>query len=105
MGEKSAALFGTANVNVFIGAYFNYELSHKDITFIKFLDQVAPYRNEKQLKRHLEGLGFEVIRKAELIGMTSPIFCIALRGFMPRNLRILKSPQLSFAMMQCNYPS
>lgn len=59
--EKAVSLFGTANVNVFVGAYFNFRLADPDISFREFLRVHAPYDDERQLRQHLESLGFEII--------------------------------------------
>lgn len=63
--ERSAGLLGTANVNVFIGAYFNFRESNPGVPFLKFISEAAPYRTEKELKRYLESMGFEVLRDAD----------------------------------------
>jgi hypothetical protein len=62
--ERAAGLFGTANVNVFVGAYFNFRLSNEKVSFREFLKQVAPYENEPELKVHLESLGFEIVHES-----------------------------------------
>jgi len=59
--ERAVGLFGTANVNVFIGAFFNLRVSEKEISFREFLRKYAPYENERELRRYLESLGFEIV--------------------------------------------
>lgn len=60
--ERSVGLYGSGNVNVFVGAYFNYRETHLGISFEDFLHAAAPYNSEADLRRYLEKLGFEVIR-------------------------------------------
>jgi hypothetical protein len=60
--ERSVGLYGSGNVNVFVGAYFNYRETNLEISFDDFLHIAAPYNNESDLRRHLEKLGFEVVR-------------------------------------------
>jgi hypothetical protein len=60
---KSDALFhGTANVNVFIGAYANWNETNAPISFDQFLSRVAPYSTEQQLKVWLTEQGFDVFQ-------------------------------------------
>lgn len=60
--ERSAGLFGSGNVNVFVGAFFNYRMGQPDLSFDEFLRIAAPYNTESDLRRYLEKLGFEVVR-------------------------------------------
>lgn len=64
--ERSVGLFGTANVNVYVGAYFNFRNGDKGVSFRDFLHQVAPYETESHLRKHLEKLGFEVVRESQV---------------------------------------
>jgi hypothetical protein len=59
---RADALFhGSANVNVYVGAYANWINSNGMIQFSDFLNRFAPYSSEKQLKSWLEGKGFHVV--------------------------------------------
>ncbi|MBL0222229.1 MAG: SIR2 family protein [Xanthomonadales bacterium] len=62
--EREAQLYGTANVNVFVGAFFNQREAKTDLTFDEFLKKSAPYRTEAELGRFVEGLGYQVIKVA-----------------------------------------
>jgi len=70
--ERATGLFGAANVNVFIGAYFNSCLKNVGVDFRAFLRQVAPYESEQQLKIHLESMGFEVVQESRSEKLDSP---------------------------------
>lgn len=70
--ERAVGLFGTANVNVFVGAYFNFRLTNEGVSFCDFLRQVAPYENERQLKEYLESLEFEVIHENKTEKLDTP---------------------------------
>ncbi|MGJ4801934.1 SIR2 family NAD-dependent protein deacylase [Luteimonas sp. SDU82] len=63
--ERSVGLYGSGNVNVFVGAYFNYRETHLGISFEEFLHVAAPYNSEVDLRRYLEKLGFEVLRDGQ----------------------------------------
>lgn len=53
-------LFGTENINVYIGAYGSYiGRTGKPIAFGEFLRKVAPYNIEKELEIYLSKLGIE----------------------------------------------
>jgi hypothetical protein len=60
--ERSVGLYGSGNVNVFVGAYFNYRETNLGVSFEDFLHVAAPYNSEADLRRHLEKSGFEVVR-------------------------------------------
>ena len=62
--ERAVGLYGSGNVNVFVGAYFNYIETHPGVSFDQFLHLAAPYNTEADLRRYLEKLGFEVVRDA-----------------------------------------
>jgi hypothetical protein len=59
---RAVGLYGSGNVNVFVGAYFNYLQTHQDISFDEFLHVAAPYSSEADLRIYLERLGFQVVR-------------------------------------------
>lgn len=59
---RAVGLRGSGNVNVFVGAYFNYIESHPDVSFEAYLHLVAPYSNEGELRVYLEKQGFQVVR-------------------------------------------
>jgi hypothetical protein len=64
--ERAVGLFGTANVNVYVGAYFNFKANGGAVPFREFLRQFAPYETEVALKQYLEKLGFEVFREGQV---------------------------------------
>lgn len=76
--ERAVGLFGTANVNVFVGAFFNFRLTDKEVSFRDFLRKYAPYENERQLGACLESLGFEVIyeNKANRLALPEILHCL-----------------------------
>lgn len=55
-----AAYHGVTNVNVFVGAYAN-TYNQNPGSFSEFLDSVAPYRTEAELRKWLEEKGFYVV--------------------------------------------
>lgn len=63
--ERAVGLYGSGNVNVFVGAYFNYRETHLGLSFEEFLHVAAPYNSEGDLRRYLEKLGFEVVRDGQ----------------------------------------
>ena len=64
--ERAVGLYGTANVNVYVGAYFNFRSDSNVSSFEEFLHHVAPYETENDLKRYLEKQGFEVVRENQV---------------------------------------
>ncbi|MCW4454758.1 SIR2 family protein [Flavobacterium sp. MXW15] len=76
--ERAVGLFGTANVNVFVGAFFNFKLTDREISFRDFLRKFAPYENERQLKEHLDSLGFEVVyeNRANKLDLPDILHCL-----------------------------
>jgi SIR2-like protein len=46
---KEALYYGTANMNVFVGAYANVAQTETDLEFSDFLSRYAPYSNERDL--------------------------------------------------------
>lgn len=84
--ERAVGLYGSGNVNVFVGAYFNYRASSPDISFDQFLHLAAPYNNEADLRRYLQGLGFQVIRDNQVEKKGSAEILHALEKFYSRKL-------------------
>lgn len=64
--RKDALLYGTVNMNVYIGAYANALASEKELTFEEYLRRNAPYTSESELARWLEDRGISVRRDTEL---------------------------------------
>ncbi len=60
IAKRDALFHGTANVNVFIGAYANWNETNPPLTFKQFLSRVAPYGTEQELKVWLTGQGFDI---------------------------------------------
>jgi hypothetical protein len=60
LARMDAMYHGVANVNVFIGAFANTR-ENEDISFQDFLNRVAPYKTEPELRRWLSERGFDVI--------------------------------------------
>lgn len=59
---RSDALYnGPANINVYLGAYANAIANGALPGFDKFLERVAPYKNERELRRWIEQRGFVVV--------------------------------------------
>lgn len=54
---KEALYYGTANMNVFVGAYANVAQTEKDLEFSDFLNRYAPYSNEKELAQWMRQRG------------------------------------------------
>lgn len=57
---KEAVFYGTANMNVFVGAYANVAQVEKDLEFPDFLSRYAPYTTEKDLAHWLRQHGIIV---------------------------------------------
>lgn len=64
--ERAVGLFGTANVNVYVGAYFNFKAGGGNASFREFLSQAAPYETEAVLRGYLRKKGFEVVRESQV---------------------------------------
>ena len=54
---KEALYYGTANMNVFVGAYANVAQTEKDLEFSDFLSRYAPYSTEKELAQWMRQRG------------------------------------------------
>lgn len=78
---RAVSLYGSGNVNVFVGAYFNYRESHPAVSFDEFLRVAAPYNNETDLRRHLEQLGFQVVRSNQVQQLASAEILHALEKY------------------------
>jgi len=57
---KEAIYYGTANMNVFVGAYANVAQVEKDLEFSDFITKYAPYTTEKELAHWLRQHGIIV---------------------------------------------
>lgn len=91
--ERAVGLYGSGNVNVFVGAYFNYLQTHPGISFDKFLHVAAPYRTEADLRTYLEKLGFHVVRDNQVQKKGSADILHALEKFYAGRLEMnRKSP-------------
>lgn len=84
MAKMDATYHGSANTNVYIGAYANWVHLNEKIAFENFLAKFAPYTNETELRRWLVGLGFEVVdapktsRYSEIYGQLERLYSNAL---------------------------
>jgi hypothetical protein len=61
VAHADAIFHGVTNTNVFVGAYANWTASHGEMDFQVFLNRVAPYNSEIQLRDWLKDQGFEII--------------------------------------------
>lgn len=68
---RDTRLHGSANANVFVGAYANWVLDHPGATFAQFLRHAAPYESESDLRKYLDHLGIRVVDRQELLGPDS----------------------------------
>lgn len=84
--ERAVGLYGSGNVNVFVGAYFNYLESHPKTSFDQYLQIAAPYNTESDLRRYLETLGFQVIRDNKVDRKDLPDILHALELYYSRML-------------------
>ncbi|MGN2250482.1 SIR2 family protein [Frateuria sp. GZRe14] len=90
---RAVGLYGSGNVNVFVGAYFNYVEAHAGVSFEEFLHVAAPYNNEADLRRHIEKLGFQVIRDNQANKYGMPEILHSLEKFYANKLEVSrKSP-------------
>ncbi|MFY9585528.1 MAG: SIR2 family protein, partial [Candidatus Acidiferrales bacterium] len=61
--EKHIRYYNAENTNVFVGAYASWVgRKPEKVSFAEFLEQAAPYDNEKELGRFMEKLGFRTVR-------------------------------------------
>ena len=79
--EREFNMLGSANVNVFIGAYFNAKLVDAGLEFFAFLQSVAPYTSEVELKRFLEKSGIQVLRESDVRTRGMPEILHAMEKF------------------------
>jgi hypothetical protein len=75
--ERAVGLFGAANVNVFVGAYFNLKGANKNASFRDFLRKAAPYEDERQLREYLESIGFQIVceSRADKLDLSEILHC------------------------------
>lgn len=78
---RSVALYGSGNVNVFVGAYFNHLETHPGVSFDDFLHLAAPYNNEADLRRYLTKMGYQVVRERDVPLRELPELLHALEKF------------------------
>jgi hypothetical protein len=64
---KECRLFGSENLNVFVGAYAEQLASGVDLTFEAFLTKYAPYESEEQLASWLEKQGVHVLSERDVL--------------------------------------
>lgn len=65
---KEALYYGTANMNVFVGAYANVAQAEKDLEFSDFLSRYAPYATEKELAQWVRQHGIIVQGDSQMRG-------------------------------------
>lgn len=101
---RSDVLFhGSTNTNVYVGAYANWIETHGDIKFNKFLQQVAPYTNESQLRRWLNERGFDVFDQFKS-GNFSSFYSILEKGYASsishgKNLTLLEHDAIQLSLL------
>lgn len=61
VARSDAMYHGPGNINVYVGAYVNALENGHPIGFEYFLNRVAPYRTEAELRRWMEAQGFIVV--------------------------------------------
>lgn len=77
--QREVIFFGTGNVNVFKGAYANLLLASPDLTFPRFIDEFAPYADERELVKWLHSRGVLTVNKFESSGMDVPGMTVELQ--------------------------
>lgn len=93
--EREAKMYGTANVNVFVGSYFNRRAVTPSLKFEEFLSESVPYKTQVELERFVEKLGFKVVRVALARQLAYPEIENALEIFFANNLeRGWKNPKV-----------
>jgi hypothetical protein len=65
--ERLVRFEGTANANVYIGAFFNLRVTKPDLSFADFLKAHAPYRDESELQSFLRHRRFRIVGEGELV--------------------------------------
>jgi hypothetical protein len=88
--EREVSLFGASHVNVYIGAYFNVREAEPKLSFEKFLSRYAPYKDERELRTFLEGLGYLVVSDNPLTRRDYPEILHALEVFYASGLEHLR---------------
>lgn len=84
--EREVSIFGSGNVNVYIGAYFNLKTSAKDLGFDEFLKKYAPYRTEAELEKYLANLGYIVVGESVFDRKDLPDILHALESYYANKL-------------------
>jgi hypothetical protein len=65
---RRAKLEGAHNLNVFIGGYVQRANENPDLSFLSYLEQVAPYATEADLASYVQKLGIHVADRNEIVG-------------------------------------
>lgn len=91
---KEALFYGTANMNVFVGAYANAVQTEKGLTFSDFLSRYAPYTTEKELAQWVRKHGIAVQNTNEARGAEFPRISLELQKAYSTALASGKSAQL-----------
>jgi hypothetical protein len=71
--RRQALLFGTANMNVFVGSYINLLASDSDLSFQQFLSKYAPYETESDLRKWLLKRNINVVDEREMTKGTTAL--------------------------------
>lgn len=67
--NREAIFFGSSNLNVFKGAFANFVLTNKAVTFPEFIKEYAPYTDEQQLAKWLHTRGVLTVSKFVSAGL------------------------------------
>ncbi|MEQ3638091.1 MAG: SIR2 family protein [Thalassolituus sp.] len=70
--SREVKIFGSSNVNVFIGSYASSGNWKEGETFESFLERSAPYSSEKELQSYLEKIGINVISDLQMHATQMP---------------------------------
>ena len=76
---KEALYYGTANMNVYVGAYANAVQTEKNMSFSDFLNRYAPYTTEKELAQWVRKHGIAVQSTNEIRGTEFPNISLELQ--------------------------
>lgn len=79
--EREAQIRGTANINVFVGAYLNARMANRELSFETFMQETAPYNNESELRTFLRNRDILVLRESQVATRDMPKILLALEQF------------------------
>lgn len=109
IARSDAIYSGPGNINVFVGAYASAIENGRPPGFESFLDQVAPYHTEAELRRWIEAQGFTIapLLKDETYGELYGILerCNATKLTKGKEPILVEHDALQLALLEREYQS